>query len=300
MSALLLLVARDQAQQRLETRVDKGRELLGEPLQDMPDCQRVSEAMASWHQYNVELLRQMFSDGTVSGEYAKPLSYLGGVQTLPQRIQSIHRDIERLIGRLTGILERLELYQVATSASPTTAANPPAAGVAARDSVFIVHGHGHREDEVARFIEGRGGRPIILKDEIHGGSTTLVEKLEREAGKCGYAVVLFTPDDVGMKARSDEKLKPRARQNVILELGYFIAKLGRGQVTILGDPTVEIPSDFGGVGYYVLDDGGGWKLSLGDELRQAKMLNADPPAGQGPGFALPPPLTGDFGDGPGS
>jgi predicted nucleotide-binding protein len=79
--------------------------------------------------------------------------------------------------------------------------------------------------------------------------------------------VLLTPDDHG--ARKGEELQDRPRQNVLLELGYFIAKLGRSRVCALKRGEIEVPSDFGGVVYVAYDDGGGWKEALGRELEAA-------------------------------
>jgi predicted nucleotide-binding protein len=144
---------------------------------------------------------------------------------------------------------------------------------ATRTDVFIVHGHGNREHEVALVVKDLGLAHVILKDEIHRGATTLIEKLEREASRCGFAIVIITGDDLGKKAGTEDELKPRARQNVVLELGYFVALLGRDKVTILHDPTVEVPSDFAGVGYYPLDIEGAWKARVTAELRQAGMIS---------------------------
>jgi len=83
----------------------------------------------------------------------------------------------------------------------------------------------------------------------------------------GFAVVLLTPDDVGGVDRAE--LQPRARQNVILELGYFIGRLTRSRVCALKRGEVEVPSDFGGVVYTPFDDSGGWKAALGRELEAA-------------------------------
>jgi predicted nucleotide-binding protein len=80
-------------------------------------------------------------------------------------------------------------------------------------------------------------------------------------------VVLLTGDDVG--GTQPDKLQPRARQNVILELGYFVGKLGRSQVCALRAEGVEIPSDFAGVVYHPLDAGGAWKFQLARELKAA-------------------------------
>lgn len=84
----------------------------------------------------------------------------------------------------------------------------------------------------------------------------------------GFAVVLLTPDDVG-RGITEEDLKPRARQNVLLELGYFIGYLGRGKVCALKRGDVELPSDYVGVVWEKMDGGEGWKLALARELSAA-------------------------------
>jgi len=111
---------------------------------------------------------------------------------------------------------------------------------------FIVHGHddGPRES-VARFLERLGFEPIILHEQASGGRT-IIEKIEHY-DDVGFAVVLLTPDDEGCK--KGETPAPRARQNVILELGYFIKGLGRNRVCVLKCGDIEVPSDFGGVVY---------------------------------------------------
>ena len=64
-------------------------------------------------------------------------------------------------------------------------------------------------------------------------------------------------------------VEPRARQNVILELGVFLGKLGRKHVCPLVKGDVETPSDYDGVVYTKLDDAGGWKMKLVQELKAA-------------------------------
>lgn len=84
-----------------------------------------------------------------------------------------------------------------------------------------------------------------------------------------FAVVLLTPDDIGAAGADPDKLQRRARQNVLLELGYFIGKLNRKHVCALYVGPLELPSDYLGVGYVALDPGGGWRLQLARELRTA-------------------------------
>jgi len=113
----------------------------------------------------------------------------------------------------------------------------------ANKNVFIVHGHSQeRKLELKDFLISLGLQPIILDEQDHMGKT-IIEAFEYYATVCSFAFVLMTPDDLA------EGTRRRARQNVIMELGWFIAYLGRERVAILyqGDP--EIPSDISGVLY---------------------------------------------------
>lgn len=133
--------------------------------------------------------------------------------------------------------------------------------------VFIVHGHdGEARETVARFLTMIGFTPIILHEQANRGRT-IIEKVEANSD-VGFAIVLLTPDDEG-KARNSTHLEPRARQNVLLELGYFIGCLGRDHVCALKRGSVEIPSDFAGVVWETMDSGDGWKQVLGRELEAA-------------------------------
>lgn len=133
--------------------------------------------------------------------------------------------------------------------------------------VFIVHGHdeGPRE-AVARFLTNAGLEPLILFEQASGGKT-VIEKIEAHKD-VGFAVVLMTPDDEG-GVRGSGKFSPRARQNVLLELGFFMGHLGRSRVFALVKEGVETPSDFAGVVWGLLDSNQGWKQILARELDEA-------------------------------
>lgn len=133
--------------------------------------------------------------------------------------------------------------------------------------VFIVHGHDDASREtVARFIAIMGLQPIILHEQATRGMT-IPEKLAANAN-VGFAVVLLTPDDVG-RNREEWELRERARQNVILELGYFLGRIGRERVCALLKGNIEIPTDYLNVGYIRFDDGGGRRQQLARELEGA-------------------------------
>jgi hypothetical protein len=133
--------------------------------------------------------------------------------------------------------------------------------------VFVVHGHDEASREkIARFLQRMDFEPIILHEQASRGRT-VIEKVEAHAD-VGFAVVLLTPDDEGCEKGGTAR--PRARQNVVLELGYFLGKLGRDRVCALQRGEVEIPSDFSGVVYVPFDNSGGWKQALGRELEAAR------------------------------
>jgi predicted nucleotide-binding protein len=136
-------------------------------------------------------------------------------------------------------------------------------------NVFLVHGHDDRFlHETARFLEKLQQNVIVLREQPNKGQT-IIEKFEGYAD-VEFAVVLLTPDDRGGTATSSyEEQKLRARQNVILELGYFLGRLGRNRVCALYVQGVDIPSDYTGVLYVRLDDQNGWHFSLAKELKAA-------------------------------
>jgi len=101
----------------------------------------------------------------------------------------------------------------------------------------------------------------------------IIEKFEDYSSDVKYAVVLLTPDDFGrLKTEPSSKQSPRARQNVVFEMGYFFGRLGRGKVCALSYPGVERPSEIDGILYIILDERKEWKASLFRELKEAKLV----------------------------
>ncbi len=113
--------------------------------------------------------------------------------------------------------------------------------------IFIVHGHDvELKESVARIVECQGITPIILDEQVNKGST-IIEKFEENAN-VSAAICLFTADDYGGEAQEGLIGKGmRARQNVVFETGYMMAKLGRENIIIIGDMNIEIPSDLEGI-----------------------------------------------------
>jgi predicted nucleotide-binding protein len=137
--------------------------------------------------------------------------------------------------------------------------------------VFLVHGHDNEAKQTtARFLEKLDLDLIILHEQPSEGRT-IIEKFESYSKDVAFAVVLLTPDDVGAANDDAGKLNKRARQNVIMELGYFMGKLGRNRVCALHRGGVELPSDYQGVLYIEMDEGGAWKTKIAQELVRANV-----------------------------
>ncbi len=155
-------------------------------------------------------------------------------------------------------------------------------------SVFIVHGHDDDFlSDVASFVRELGITPIVMRD-AGGSSTSLIEKFFDVGGAARYAIVLLSGDDFGVSrvqyeaAEGGEKaMQFRARQNVVLELGYFYGLLGWENVFVLERaparvfPNFERPSDLNGVLFDRYDNSGKWRNELHRRLTTH-------------GFALPP------------
>ncbi|HVF41932.1 MAG TPA: TIR domain-containing protein [Pyrinomonadaceae bacterium] len=121
-----------------------------------------------------------------------------------------------------------------------------------KPTIFIVHGHDVAAKESLRnYLQNvlQLGEPIVLQ-ELPSRGRSVIEKFEAESKKADLVFVILTPDDRAFRASSDgDSARPRARQNVIFEMGYFFAKLQRtsGRVILLHRGEVELPSDIYGV-----------------------------------------------------
>lgn len=223
-------------------------------------------------------LQEILGHGTVEyNEYSigylgtTAISMFGNGPPLSEVHQAYRRDIDHAIAKLQTLKE---LYEERVADAAPQAAQPAASKPQIpHDSrrVFVVHGHDDGTKEtVARFLQTLKLVPIILHEQPNQGRT-VIEKFEKHSD-VAFAVVLLTPDDVGHSAREPEKVAPRARQNVVLEMGYFLGSLGRNRVCVLHSGGVEFPSDYAGVVYVAIDESGAWRLSLAREIKSSGIM----------------------------
>jgi predicted nucleotide-binding protein len=148
-------------------------------------------------------------------------------------------------------------------------------GATDKKKVFVVYGHDDTAREQLELVLHKLGLDPFVLSNTGGGGLTLIEALERETrpgpGRARFGIVLLTPDDIGYSKKDGPgKAEPRARQNVVLEMGMLISALGRVNVAILKKGHLEEPSDVKGIIYLPFNDHVKETVSkLVDRLREA-------------------------------
>ena len=181
------------------------------------------------------------------------------------------RGLDSAAAKLRSMIREVQEYWPDDPQQPTAAETPETPDLVNTNRVFLIHGRDHgTRDTVASFLRKLDIEPVILEEQPNRGRT-IIEKFE-EYVQGDFAIALLTPDDVG--GLSNDELQPRARQNVIFEFGYCIGKFGRDRVLALVKEDPEIPSDYAGVLYILMDEAGGWQMRLIREMNNAG-LNVD-------------------------
>ena len=269
-----LLISKEETEQKIQERIDKGQRLLNLQIDSESELEIAGKKGNNWSKYNSDLLTTLFTNFSVGNQYQnffyprfpserhrwEHADGLGEYHILDfdWKVGEYREDMTDSINSLESIRNRLELFDKS---------EPPARTFG--DKIFIVHGHGEvAKYKIERFVTDLDLSATILDEQPSGGQT-IIDKFEEHAGEAGFAIVLLTADDVGMPKDKTDESKPRARQNVILELGYFLCGLGRDRVRILYEEDVELPSDIYGIIYVPMDSADGWKLKLGQEMQNA-------------------------------
>ena len=257
-----LIVPADQLRQEIDERLVIGQQFIDKPTGDEEALNECRQEYYTWTEYNEALLRRSFDTAELAEDYQGRVAFafVGPRDLLPARWKELHDNIAGKMRRLRSLRDRLSLYSVHPGATVTV---DPTASLGTE--IFIVHGHdGESKVTVARFLAKLIGRePVILHEQADRGRT-IIEKFEAQAARVASAIVLLTGDDEGGAVGKPQKR--RARQNVVFELGFFVAKLGRDRVVILHEQGVELPSDIHGVLYVPLDREGAWRNSVAREL----------------------------------
>jgi predicted nucleotide-binding protein len=271
-----LTAPREEFQAEIDDRIRIGGELLerAKGSQSTTTYEALRSDYYIWNDYNKELLIRRFTTSEAADTYSWSAPILvGGMRGLHEKVEDLRGDVQGKIRRLQSLKERIPLIPEATTVRPhERRAMARREGADEAESIFIVHGH-HEALKLAvhGFIRDVTELdPVILHDEPSMGRT-IIEKFEAVGGGAAFAVVLLTSDDIGRSAEAedDAPFEERARQNVVLELGFFVGSLGRSRVAVLYESGVTKPSDIDGLVYIPYDDQGAWTVLLARELRAA-------------------------------
>jgi predicted nucleotide-binding protein len=261
-----LLASGKDADEIIQARIKEGQLLRDRQIDLEPQLETVRDECENWSRYNETLLSrlQLFDNTLMVDEYIKFSSHIyvsprSEPPSFSVKLGWTQKEMDNSITSLEKIRAQLELPDE-PSENPTRIFG---------DEVFIVHGHDEAaKHAIARFVAKFDIEPTILDEQVNRGQT-IIDKFEEHAGEAGFAIVLLTPDDVGKSEDETDDPKPRARQNVILELGYFLCGLGRERVCVLYKEGVELPSDIHGILYVLMDNSDEWQLKLGQEMQAA-------------------------------
>lgn len=265
--------SRESSRQKIEAQIDKGYQLQDLDIQSEDELKKSVAECKKWSDYNKTLLSTLFTSSSAADKYSsfhyqRPV----GSATNPLVNPSLQEQLDRYHERMTTSLNSLEGIRDELELIPVQHSHSFDQDITKGNKVFIVHGRDlYAAEAIARAIDNLGLEADILHEKPNEGRT-IIEKLEETAKNAGYAIVLFTPDDVGnLKEEADKESNPRARQNVIFELGFFIGKLGRKRVCCIYQSLVELPSDIDGLLYVEMDDFGAWKHELAQEIKSARL-----------------------------
>ena len=269
----ILLVPRKEAAEKIERQIQVGRRILGPLMSTRVGLnggrerafEKAQADEEKWTTFTAQLLKTLFNDDSVANEFGGWWLYYSDCD---DNIEKFVVSVRKKIVRLTSLLDRLPLFLLAEEIAGAVAALTPRPAKSLSRNVVIVHGHDNEaKDAVAKFLEKLGLGPIILHEQPDEGET-IIEKVEHHSD-VGFAVALLTPDDVGHPKDKPSEDKPRPRQNIALEFGYLIGKLGPFRVCALLKGDIELPADYAGILYKPMDDAGAWKYDLAKTIKHA-------------------------------
>ena len=232
-----------------------------------------SPEFIKWHRDTEVAIENTFTDNPKRVDEFRQIRYfpssfiVGGSSSTGDA--AYVRGLQRATAVLQSMLEEIQEYWPDDAPESTEPEQPEPNKPATGNRVFVIHGRDEEAKQtVARFLANLDLDPVILQERPSRGNT-IIEKFEEHAQSAAFAVALCTPDDVGALADEQDALRPRMRQNVVFELGYFAGAIGRNRVCALLKGNIERPSDYDGVVYILMDNNDGWKLSLARELSAA-------------------------------
>jgi len=259
---LILTIPRADAEITLDKQIQLGNEILNVSIETNTQLKAAEKRYNHWNSDNFEFLKKILKKQEIAKDYSSSPWSIGkiliGDLKLSVKIENLKTNIKRKLTNMESIKTSLE-YLGSELDTDSESSN----------KVFFIHGTDcETKHKVLEYLLKLGLQPIILKDMASAGKTVMDVIGQREDVK--YAIALLTPDDVG--SIYNEKLNFRASQNVILELGIFVGKLGRNKVSSLYTESVELPEDYHEFQHIQITRSDKWKSVLRAELQIAGFI----------------------------
>lgn len=225
----------------------------------------IFESIPHINKYVIELKKSKFKDNPTQRAFDVAWKGTAEIDKYKKAIKDTHSLIE-------SVYDKVKEWDDDISVNIQTAKNEKPTDITInvlndkpKTKVFIVHGHDELAiSQVSEVLRKLNLEPIVLRDQI-SRSDTVIEKIERLSSDIGFGIILYTACDLGGK--DSNSLEPRARQNVLLEHGYLMAKIGRENTLALKKGHIETPSDIQGLVYTPMDEHKAWQYKLVDELK---------------------------------
>ncbi|MCD4772131.1 MAG: nucleotide-binding protein [Bacteroidales bacterium] len=275
----VLIIARETFKSKLIEQISQGKQLESVNIQTEGQLKKNEKDFGLWNDYNEEFLKSAFNNPTneYRHDYENTGSMIGvddvmrgaNIYHPSHRLKTLKQQIEAKTTELESILIKADLIPSEIEKTPTTETNN-SKSMKVNSTVFIIHGHDEEMKRNVQLFLNRANLKDIVLHEQPDKNRTVIEKLIEEGATASYVIALLSPDDV----QGDGTF--RARQNVILEIGFFIGKLGRKKVRILRRGNTIIPSDLQGILYDNYDKDGAWRMKLSKEIKSVGIpINID-------------------------
>jgi predicted nucleotide-binding protein len=267
-----LIIPKEEFKSHLIEQISQGRQISNTNITTENQLVELEKKYDFWNTYNNELLKSSFNNAV--NEYRQSYNFSGqmigvadvmrGVNTKnpSYRLRILNESVDVKITELESLLGKVNLIHSEIENSRISAEIQEAA-IRSNDTVFIIHGHDDEMKKDVQLFISRAKLNGIVLHEKPDKNRTIIEKLIEEGNSAAYVIALLSPDD------TQEDGTIRARQNVVLEIGYFIGRLGREKVRLLRKGDVVIPSDLQGILYEIYDEKGAWRINLLKELQAA-------------------------------
>lgn len=267
----ILTTSREVFKSVLIEQISKGKQLANTNIQTEEQLDSLEREFSLWDDYNGEFLKSTFNnpENEYKYNYVHSGSLIGvedvirgeSIHNPNHRLKTLFERIDVKIYQLESLLGKAELMKSETEdigrrqlSTLEMEINPV---------VFIIHGHDEEMKRNVQLFLNRGRLQDTVLHERPDKNRTVIEKLIEEGANASYVIALLSPDDL----QNDGTV--RARQNVILEIGYFMGKLGREKVRLLRRGDTIIPSDLQGILYDNYDIDGAWRIKLAKEIKAA-------------------------------